>query len=360
MTRILLAFLAMCTSLCVHAQELVVRGGPPFLPIEVQGTEAVAARDSAAGWTILEQPFAPDCRIHLPVLAPAGSTDIAPGLSITGVTFRHLKAHVPESLQGPASGGVGLLRNFPTLTSFPGRKVRSRESESGAARPVDVMVVATMHGGHADNPRYSYEDLYSLAAAFEPDLVGTEIRQEDLPRSEEYLARNHPLEMRELARRFEDRIIGIDWLGEDLQGRPVPEGYWREQSDITRLQRLLAQDDAFRSPKVEEAQARQREILETATAAALNDGRYDLATAAYYRALAEHLEGSQYERLSEFYAERDRRIARNAIAAVSRFMRANPGGGGRILFAVGADHRWPLVEALRRRFGGDIRLVAVP
>lgn len=231
--------------------------------------------------------------------------------------------------------------------------------EQQRGEPVEIMVVATMHGAHADNPRYSYEDFYAVVAAFAPDLVGTEIRQEDLGRNEDYLARNYPLEMRELARRYPDRIVGIDWLGEDLEGRPVPEDYWRDQSAVIRLQRELALDDALRSPQVEAAQARQKEILATANSASLNDGRYDLATAAYYGALAELLEGSRFALLTEFYAERDRRIVENALTAVAHFQRTRP-EGGRVLLAVGADHRGPLVEALRQRLGNDMRLVPVP
>lgn len=230
------------------------------------------------------------------------------------------------------------------------------EAAANGERPIEVMVVATMHGGHADNPRYSYEDFYSLVTAFNPDLVGTEIRQEDFDPGEEYLARNYPCE---LALRYSDRIVGLDWLGEDLEGQPVPENYWRDQSEIIRLQRQLEQDDTLRSPVVEAAQARQKDILATATAASLNDGRYDLATSAYYSALAEILEGPHFAPLTEFYAERDRRISQNALATLIHFRKMGL-EGGRVLFAVGADHRGPLVKMLKRRLGDDIRLVPVP
>lgn len=504
MTRILLALIALCTSIGAQAQDLVVRGDRLFLAIEVEGTDTVALLDSGAELTVINQPLADEIglgggeevaargtgaatttaslvervwlnalgrKIDLPLVAVMDLSDIerrlvgsavpvilgreffdqgplwidieggtiewlaegaatageplqleaahgietipvtfgesnvvradfdlgngtgllvspalardlglepvgvepgggigggvgrlvvrVPQLTIAGKTFHNVRAHISENLQVAANVGVGLLRNFLIVTDFPNRQVWLREREKSEKPPVEVMVVATMHGGHADNPRYSYEDFYSLVAAFAPDLVGTEIRQEDLDRGEDYLARNYPLEMRELALRYSDRIVGIDWLGEDLEGRPVPENYWRDLSPITRLQRQLAQDDALRSPKVEEAQARQRRILEGATAASLNDGQYDLATSAYYLALAELLEGSQFARLTEFYAERDRRISLNAMAAVALFRRTRPGGGGRILFAVGADHRGPLVDALRQQFGNNVRLVPV-
>ena len=230
---------------------------------------------------------------------------------------------------------------------------------STAAEPLQVMVLATMHGAHADNPRYSYDDVYALVNRFDPALVAVEIRAEDLSRGEAYLARNYPLEMRELARRHAGHVAGIDWLGEELEGRPVPPDYWREQSEIKRLERRLAQDSGMKSPETDDAKERQLAIVETATAQALNDGRYDRASADYYAAFARMVEGTDYQRLSDFYAERDRRIAGNAETLVADMLARNE-QPARAVFVVGADHRGPLVAALQRRFGAAIELVPVP
>lgn len=252
----------------------------------------------------------------------------------------------------------GLLALLSAL-AIAGCAAPRAQTATGQTRPVEVMVVATMHGAHQDSPRYSYDDLYALVGDFDPDVLGVEIRAEDLGRGDDYLAANYPLEMRELARRYPERVVGIDWLGEDLEGRPVPENYWRDRSEIKRLEHELAEDGELSSPAVDEAQARQGAILEGATAASLNDGRYDRASADYYAALARLLEGSRYARLSEFYAERDRRIAMNAVAAVAA-LRDSGRNGGRALFVVGADHRGPLVDTLEREFGDEILLAPVP
>ena len=224
--------------------------------------------------------------------------------------------------------------------------------------PLQVMVVATMHGGHADNARYSYDDLYALVEGFEPSLVAVEIRPEDMSAGDAYLARNYPLEMRELARRHAGRVAGIDWLGDDLEGRPVPKNYWREQSEIKQMERQLANESELPSPEMEAARARQSAILESATSAALNDGRYDRATADYYNAFALMVRGSRYQGLSEFYEERDRRIFENAAHLVSKRLDRSP--DNRIVLVVGADHRGPLAHALKARFGAAIELVPVP
>ncbi len=227
------------------------------------------------------------------------------------------------------------------------------------AEPLRLMVVATMHGAHADNPRYSYDDLYALVDRFEPDLVAVEIRAEDMARGDAYLSRNYPLEMRQLAARHAGHAAGIDWLGEELEGRPVPPDYWREQSEIKRLERQLAQETELKSPAMDAAGARQLAILESATAATLNDGGYDRASADYYAAFARMVDGTAYQRLSDFYAERDRRIADNAGRLVAEML-SRDRQPGRAVFVVGADHRGPLAAALKRRFGNAIELVPVP
>lgn len=226
------------------------------------------------------------------------------------------------------------------------------------APPVAVMVIATLHSAHADNPRYSYEDLYATVRGFAPDAVGVEIRAEDMQRDADYLAANYPLEMRELAREYGPTAVGIDWLGHDLEGRAIPADYWREHSEIKRLQRELAKRPDISSQRVDAAQERQRQIIRTATAASLNDGRYDAATREYYAAVSAMLADTPFAPLSAFYVERDRRIAGNA-ARVVRGMLDSASSGRRVVFVVGADHRAPVVDALTREFGDRITLVPV-
>jgi hypothetical protein len=216
-----------------------------------------------------------------------------------------------------------------------------------------VLVVASLHGAHRDHPAYRYEDLYSAIRAFAPDLVAVEIRQEDLDRGEEYLARNYPLEMRELARSWAPHVRGIDWLEAELEGRPVPDDWWSKQSEITRLQRALGEDPAVSTSEADRKQSEQMAMIGSASAAELNDGRYDALSRSYYALLARSLAGTPYSALSDFYAERDRRIAGNVASIVAE----NP--GRRIAVVVGADHRGPVVRELETRFAGQVEMVPV-
>lgn len=228
-------------------------------------------------------------------------------------------------------------------------------ARNDVAPPVsEVMVVATMHGLHQTSPTYSYEDLYRLIASFGPDFVGVEIRAEDISRPDQYLASNYPVEMIALARRYGEHAFGFDWLGGDLAGRPVPAGWWKNDSPIKQLERELDADPDFQSDTLDAIQQRQQAILEGASAASLNDGRYDAATEEYYGAFGDMVAGSRYARLAFFYAERDRRIAE----AVASFISAHP--GKRVVVVLGADHRGAVADHLAERFGSTIHLVPVP
>jgi hypothetical protein len=221
-------------------------------------------------------------------------------------------------------------------------------------RSREVMIVATMHGFHQDHEGFDFEDLFRLVETFEPDLVGVEIRPEDIGADGDYLRANYPHEMVELARRYGDAAFGFDWLGDDVAGRPIPDGYWEHGSPIKALERELATDAAFAETEEEQAIAlAQKELLVNATAATLNDGRYDELTARSYELTAEKLRGTRYQPLSDFYARRDREIAERLIEVAQE----NP--GRRIIVLMGADHRGFAEARLREAMGSQLKIVPV-
>ena len=223
-----------------------------------------------------------------------------------------------------------------------------------AAAPSEVMVVATMHGLHAKSATYSYDMLYGLVRSAKPDFVGVEIRAEDLPREADYLKRNYPAEMIAVAGEWGARAFGFDWLGEDVAGAPVPADWWKVRSPLKALERALDGETTFKSEAMEKARDDEMKVLANATAASLNDGRYDEINDRYYAAFRDMVRGTKYQGLTDFYAERDRRIDDNIIA----FIRAHP--GARIVILTGADHRGPLLRSLKATFGDTIRLLPVP
>jgi len=219
------------------------------------------------------------------------------------------------------------------------------------AKPVvqtQVMVLATLHGLHKTTATYGYDELYRAVAAFRPDRVGVEIRQQDLGQPNDYLTANYPLEMIELAHRYEGKVFGFDWLGDDLDGRLIPSDWNTTQSPLKAMERAIDDDPVMKTPAhsadaaaMTKARAEQDAVLRSATATSLGDGRYDEASRRYYKAFEAFTEHTRYAALSRFYEERDRKLAHNIVRAA----KASP--GARIAVACGADHHGPIVMALR-------------
>lgn len=225
---------------------------------------------------------------------------------------------------------------------------------SRAAGPSEVMVVATMHGLHAKSPLYSYDTLYALLKKVNPDFVGVEIRAEDMGRDRVYLSKNYPAEMIEAEEQWGPRAFGFDWLGDEIAGAPVPVDWWAKDSPVKRLERELDADPAFKSERLDATQAAEIKILNTASPASLNDGRYDALNDEYYGLFATLVNGSKYQLVSDFYRERDRRIDMNIGAMIKAHL------GARFVILTGADHRSALVRYLKATFSGNVTLVAVP
>lgn len=127
--------------------------------------------------------------------------------------------------------------------SFAGSVVHSQQT---------IKIIPTMHKLHVVNVIYNYDSLREIIAELEPTLIAVEMRNEDLKSDSNYLKRNYPYEMWMMKYWFPNaKIVGFDWLGSDLEGRQIPENYWKEQSDIKKWERLLAEDTSFTS-KIEE------------------------------------------------------------------------------------------------------------
>lgn len=217
-----------------------------------------------------------------------------------------------------------------------------------------VTVVASMHRYHANHPTYDFDRLYGLVRAQNPDLVGVEIRPEDIGADENYLAKSYPPEMIALTKEYGPRAFGFDWLGDEIAGRPIPDNWWKEQSEIKTLERRLAADKAMEDPAEEELARKQNELLERVTASPLTDGRYDRLVRERRRLFARKAGAGPYAPIVRFTEERERRIGDNIV----QMIRANP--GRRFVLVMGADHHGFAVERLRQEFGDQVVLEPVP
>jgi pheromone shutdown protein TraB len=218
-----------------------------------------------------------------------------------------------------------------------------------ADEPATVIVIGTIHGRHRTNVKYSYDVLYRWIERLGPDLVGVEIRPEDLAADQGYLRANYPKEMVDLLDTYRGRAFGIDWLGRDLEGRGIPDKWWTELSPLKRLEREMDADESFSSPVAEDLDRRRLNLLEAATPESLSDGRFDELTKQHNVALRALYQNSKYATVIAFHDERDFHLAKNVSDAV----RANP--GKRIIVVTGASHRGPILEWLRANLGDALR-----
>lgn len=109
------------------------------------------------------------------------------------------------------------------------------------SKKTEIFILSTIHGAHKLNPHYTYDTLFLEKQ--NQDVLAVEIRQEDIDSSIAYLKDNYPYEMYTCIKQFpETPIFGIDWLGEELEGKSIPENYWSQSSEIKTLQRQLNQD----------------------------------------------------------------------------------------------------------------------
>jgi hypothetical protein len=222
------------------------------------------------------------------------------------------------------------------------------------AASTQVVVIPSMHRFHDKHPTYDYARLYTCVRAKRPDLVGVELRPEDIAGSDDYLAKSYPPEMIALRNQHRQHIFGFDWLGPELAGRPIPANWWKEQSVVKKLEREIAADPAMASKQDDELSAAQGELLKTTTPALLADGRYDRLVRARREILRRQAGNGHYAPVVKFTADRERKIGDNIAAVV----RANP--GRTIVLVMGADHHGFAVERLRTEFGNRIRLEAQP
>jgi len=217
----------------------------------------------------------------------------------------------------------------------------------------EVIICGTIHGAHKSNPNYTYEDLFSFIESQNPNIIGIEIRQEDMDSTVNYLKNNYPFEMYECINKYKNKdVFGFDWLGEDLEGKSIPENYWKEISSRKKLQREFESDSLMLEKKavLSEIQQERYSIALNADVYELNNGKYDSISSVFYYQLDSIYNQTKYDVLSEFFKQRDEHIAKNIIKIIER----HP--GKKLIFLMGADHRSYSVKTIKQKLGDKVSL----
>ena len=214
----------------------------------------------------------------------------------------------------------------------------------GSFAQTRVVLIPTLHGLHKTNAHYDYDSLRRIIMLHNPDVLCVEMRSIDVASDTDYLKKNYPYEMWMARYWFPGkRIEGFDWLGEELEGKPIPQGYWQNGSHIKDLERKLDADSS-QSLRLYACQQYTEERLEILKHGSLDDilsGKDAELTKQYYQCLNDQLSGGKYGELVGFYEKRDRQIQLN----VDKIIKENR--GKKIVILTGDDHFPYLMEYLK-------------
>ncbi len=240
--------------------------------------------------------------------------------------------------------------SFLSLSCYKANNNQADDTET------KILVLASIHSSHKNNPNYSFEKLFEIIDNYRPDIIGIEIRPEDLNEPIEYLQNNYPPDMLKIKERYSTKkiVLGFDWLGESLEGKSIPENWWDKMSPIKKLEREFYKDSSANAVNIKDKmklyEDRQTELIKNAGALELNS-QYDGITGELYDKFKILTKGTKYEALSDFYTARDKNIDKNIIEAIKK------NKGKRLLFTLGADHKVFALAEIRKELGKSVELV---
>lgn len=216
---------------------------------------------------------------------------------------------------------------------------------TGVFAQTRVYLIPTLHGMHRTNEQYNYDSLKAIVARLKPDVIAVEIRHEDMSGDSVYLKKNYPDEMWMMRYWFPDiKIEGFDWLGTELQGRSIPDNYWRDSSAVKRMERLLEIDTTMKN-KVANCQLYVQERMKLLTSGSLKEilnSALAIVTRTYFDCLGGQLQGTDYAVLSRFYNRRNT-VMRQRLDCI---VKAHP--DKTIVVLTGDDHYPYLLEHFRK------------
>lgn len=198
-----------------------------------------------------------------------------------------------------------------------------------------VLLLPALHRLHLTNKNYSYDSLQRVIRRFHPDIIAIEMRPEDLKMDTFYLQKNYPYEMIMMRYWFpKTDIIGIDWVGNDIEGQRIPPNYWKEISMIKQYERTLQQDTVYarKCKACDSLNTERMLLLQSLSLKQLLRSNDSMLTTRYYECMADQLRGSIHERMLDFYDERNGEILKNVKTILRQHKKK------RIVILTGDDH----------------------
>jgi hypothetical protein len=200
---------------------------------------------------------------------------------------------------------------------------------------IQIHVVPALHNIHKVNTNYNYDSLKVILQRINPDVLIVEIRQEDLDRDTSFLRKNYPVEMWATRFWFPTKLIyGMDWFGKDIEGKPLPDNYWKEIAPIKKWEKALEADSSAKDA-VKDCEiflAERIPLLKEGTYEKITDGTDEKLALKYYQCLEKNLLGTTHSRITDYYKQRNISMADRILEIV-----ASNGKGNYVILA-GADH----------------------
>lgn len=213
-----------------------------------------------------------------------------------------------------------------------------------------IMILGTLHSIHKDNKYYNYNDIYSIIDKYNPDMIGLEIRKEDILQERKYLEKFYPYEMIETKFKYinKSKVFGFDWLGDSINDKLIPNDYFTNL-EVKKLEKILNTSNDYYKEKtildiIDEIKF---PLVINHTAQECNNGKYDLLAEVQYTQLSILFKNTPFEKMSHFYKKRNEEISNNIIKTINNNM------GKRIIVLTGLDHRIFIIKALKNYFNND-------
>ncbi len=219
-----------------------------------------------------------------------------------------------------------------------------------AQKKTELLILPTIHGGHAKNVKYSFIHVTNIIKNFKPDIIAMEIRPEDMDQDTIYLKKFYQPEMIMARLGFPGvQKAGIDFMGSEMEGKNLPDNFNRdtvgEMGRFRITNQKLMKDTAIVKARIAKGmvslKSKQGQMMGKLSANELLDGTYDKVTDEYTKAQTAVLCNTPYQYYDTFSIKRDQKIA-DTIRDIAL---KNP--GKRIIVLTGANHHNRAVNTLR-------------
>jgi hypothetical protein len=217
------------------------------------------------------------------------------------------------------------------------------------AQKTELLILPTIHGGHKSNVNYNFEHVRKIIQNFKPDIIALEIRPEDMDRDTNYLKPLYNPEMILFKNEFpEAKKAGIDFMGADFEGKPLPFGFMKETigefGKFRAMNQKIMSDSAIVKARITKRlpsiSSKRGEMMANLTANQLMDGKYDALTEEFTIGQTEVLRNTPYQYYDDFQVSRDQRIADNIKELAIK------NKGKRTIVLTGANHHNRAVKEL--------------